>query len=112
MVLHLIGPYLIDHPIGTHAPPISLVPLSLPPSLRLIAPIATRMFVQHVLYLIGPPTHQSPISLVPISTQLAPMHHPPPPPPPPISLVPHRTGPFSPVGPPIHKKLSFFFLKS
>ena len=51
-----------------------------------------------VPHLTGPPSHWSPISLVP---QLAPTHRPfqwsP------ISLVPHPIGPFSPAGPPIHK---------
>ena len=51
-----------------------------------------------VPHLTGPPSHWSPISLVP---QLAPTHRPfqwsP------ISLVPHPIGPFSPAGPQIHK---------
>ena len=84
LVPHLIGspshwspislvPHLIDPPISTHAPLISLAP-------HLIglwgahhwSPIS---LVPHLIdpHLIAPPSHWSPISLVP---QLAPMHHP------------------------------------
>ena len=65
-------PYLIGPPIGTHAPPIPLVPLSLPPSLRLIARAPLSTLFSLVPHLIGPPmlpflpcSHWSPISLVP-----------------------------------------------
>ena len=117
-------PQLIGPPISTHASPIPLVPpthwspISMVP--HLIGPLLTPPPPNVPLFIGSPnpngPSHCSPISLVP---QLAPTHHPfhwsslslppslrliAPPPPPPISwAVPHRIGPFSPAGPPIHK---------
>ena len=140
--MHIIGPpshwspislvpHLIDPPISTHAPLISLVPhligppthwspISLVP--HLIGPLLIGAPIHKspttLFELIGLPSHWSPFSLVhpfsanpngppshwsPISLvpQLAPTHRP------fqwsPISLVPHPIGPFSPAGPPIHK---------
>ena len=140
--VHIIGPpshwspislvpHLIDPPISTHAPLISLVPhligppthwspISLVP--HLIGPLLIGAPIHKspttLFELIGLPSHWSPFSLVhpfsanpngppshwsPISLvpQLAPTHRP------fqwsPISLVPHPIGPFSPAGPPIHK---------
>ena len=75
---------------------------------HIIGPPSHRSPISLVPHLIGSPSHWSPISLIPISLipQLAHMHHsfhwsP-------ISLVPHLIGPLL-IGPPIHKSLTTLF---